>query len=109
MEYRIHGGRSLTFFLEYIHGFALYFDVEFVCFETTHRYHRQGQAHCSTHESHLSSILTVELIDSPCPSLTAPVLCYIFYVISDNFILFFDDIFTNLIFFLLCLFSFNNS
>ena len=30
---------------------------------------------------HLSSILTVELIDSPCPSLTAPVLCYVFYVI----------------------------
>ena len=34
---------------------------------------------------HLSSILIVELIDSRCPSSTAPVLCFVFYVIITTF------------------------
>ena len=53
---------------------------------------------------HLSSILTVELIDSPCPSLTAPVLCYVFYVIIT---ILFNDTCAYLIFFFF--FNFNNS
>ena len=36
---------------------------------------------------HLSSILIVELIDSPCPSSTAPVLCFVFYVIITIFLM----------------------
>ena len=39
----------------------------------------------------------------------APVICYVFYVIFNNLILFLDDTWTYLISFLLCLFSFNNS
>jgi hypothetical protein len=50
-----------------------------------------------------------ELIDSPSPSLMAPVICYVFYVIFNILSYFLMIYLLTLFLFLFCLFSFNNS